>query len=185
MSGIYFSNSGLSMVNISSRYREVSLNFANTNVYYVYQTFYQTQIYYVYQTFFSLFCIFVRLNICDFELFAFSRGIFKKLKKKLPNLPKMGTKTILNSRVQICFASGRPLCQQGTIYNIGDILQIGRFSSSGDNFVSDSGDCLFVGRTDFQQKKRKSHAHFILHLRILQLSISEEDKKRGPQTRVF
>ena len=26
MSGIYFSNSGLSMVNISSRYREVSLN---------------------------------------------------------------------------------------------------------------------------------------------------------------
>ena len=39
----------------------------------------------------------------------------------------------------------------GIIYNIGDILHIGRISSSGDNFVSDSGDCLFIGRTDFYQ----------------------------------
>ena len=45
--------------------------------------------------------------------------------------------------------------QLGITYDIGDILQIGRFSSSGDNFVSDSGDCLFIGRADFNQKKTK------------------------------
>ena len=42
--------------------------------------------------------------------------------------------------------------QLGIIYNIGDILQIGRFSLSGDNFVSASGECLFIGRQIFNQK---------------------------------
>ena len=53
------------------------------------------------------------------------------------------------------YTSARMDWQLGIIYNIGDILQIGRFSSSGDNFVSDSGDCLFIGRTDFHPKKTK------------------------------
>ena len=49
-----------------------------------------------------------------------------------------------------------PLTNQlGIIYNIGNNLQIGRFSSSGDNFVSDPGDFLFIGRTDFYPKKTK------------------------------
>ena len=65
--------------------------------------------------------------------------------------------------------------QLGIIYNIGDILQIGRFSSSGDNFVSDSGDCLLIGRTDFHPKKRNSDAHYSLNLRALQLSFSAGD----------
>ena len=55
--------------------------------------------------------------------------------------------------------------QLGIIYNIGYILQIGRSSSSGDNFVSDSGDCLFIGRTDFHPKKRNSDAHYSSYLR--------------------
>ena len=65
--------------------------------------------------------------------------------------------------------------QLGIIYNIGDILHIGRFSSSGDNFVSDSGDCLFIGRTDFHPKQRNSDAHYSLYLRALQLSFSDGD----------
>ena len=65
--------------------------------------------------------------------------------------------------------------QLGIIYNIGDILQIGRFSWSGDNFVSDSGDCLFIGGTDFHPKKRNSDAHYSLYLRALQQSFSDGD----------
>ena len=65
--------------------------------------------------------------------------------------------------------------QLGIIYNIGDNLQIGRISSSGDNFVSDSGNCLFIGRTDFHSKKRNSDAHYSLYLRTLQLSFSDGD----------
>ena len=65
------------------------------------------------------------------------------------------------------------LRQLGIIYNIGDNLQIGRFSSSGDNFVSDSGDCLLIGRTDFHPKKRNGDAHYSLYLRALQLSFSD------------
>ena len=74
--------------------------------------------------------------------------------------------------------------QLGIINNIGDILQIGRFFSSGDNFVSDSGDCLFIGRTDFHPKKRNGDAHYSLYLRALQLSFSDGDpKKRGTNPR--
>ena len=65
------------------------------------------------------------------------------------------------------------LLQVGIIYNIGDILQIGRLSKSGDNFVSDSGDCLFIWRTDFHPKKRNGDAHYSLYLRALQLSFSD------------
>ena len=71
--------------------------------------------------------------------------------------------------------------QLGIIYNIGDILQIGRFSSSGDNFVSDSGDCLFIGRTDFHPKKLNSHAHYSLYLAPyncrFQMEIQKEEDK--------
>ena len=84
------------------------------------------------------------------------------------------TQLVINSYIQL-----------GIIYNIGDFLQIGRFSSSGDNFVSDSGDCLFIGRTDFHPKKRNG-AHYSLYLRALQLSFSDGDpKKRGTNPRFF
>ena len=79
----------------------------------------------------------------------------------------------LNSKYAFLFPFS--IFQLGIIYNIRDILQIGRFSSSGDNFVSDSGECLFIGRTDFHPKKRNSDEHFSLYLRALQLSFSDGD----------
>ena len=88
-------------------------------------------------------------------------------------------------RLELPAAAELPTMQLGLIYNIGDNLQIGRFSSSGDNFVSDSGDCLFIGRTDFHPKKRNGDAHYSLNLRALQLSFTDGDKKRWGQTRVF
>ena len=66
----------------------------------------------------------------------------------------------------------------GDLYGQFDLVydpKIGRFSSSEDNFVSDSGNCLFIGRTDFHPKKRNSDAHYRLYLRALQLSFSDGD----------
>ena len=75
--------------------------------------------------------------------------------------------------------------QLGIIYNIRDILQIGRFSSSGDNFVSDSGDCLFIGRTDFQRKKETVMRITVCICAPYNCRFQMEMKKRWGQTRVF
>ena len=81
------------------------------------------------------------------------------------------------------------LYQLGIIYNIGDILKIGRFSSSGDNFFSDSGDCLLIWKTDFHPKNNEMvmRITFCINLRALQqLSFSDRDEsKTGTNPRFF
>ena len=89
-----------------------------------------------------------------------------------------GTKVPHNSLV--CAMAAR------NFYNVGDILQIGRFFSSGDNFVSDSGDCLFVGRTDFHPKKRETGMHITVCICTpYNCRFQMEIKERWGQTRVF
>ena len=79
------------------------------------------------------------------------------------------------------------LYQLGIIYNIGDILKIGRFSSSGDNFFSDSGDCLLIWKTDFHPKNNEMvmRITFCICAPYNSCRFQIEMKARRVQTRVF